>query len=91
MFTRWVVIIWTEVADPWRFGRSLSFEVELDWSDRSLHQTSSFGKPRVLPLCMKFAVASYDGQRSERNKNTKEKQPVPLLVIVQFPFSAFFC
>ena len=62
-------------VDPWRSSCSFPFIgfVELGSSDRSLHETCSFGKPRVKPPAFDCAVASYDGSCSESHKNTKEK------------------
>ena len=78
-------------VDPWRFSRSLPLinfgVVELGKIDRSLHQTLPFGKPRVF-FTEDFAVASYDRSCSERNKNTKEKQPARKSCAV-YPFWHF--
>lgn len=70
-------------ADPQRQVRSLKnlfFWVELGLEDsQSALSVSLFGKPRRLVdlLISVFAVASYDERRSERNKDTKEKQLNP--------------
>ena len=64
-------------VDPWRSDRSFSFAgfLELGPSDRSLHQTCSFGKPRVSPLRLISLLLRTMGRVVEVTRIPKKKQP----------------
>jgi hypothetical protein len=60
-------------ADPQRRIRSLHWLSLVAMTAVCIKRNPSGS--RVFASAQNFAVASYDGQRSERNKDTKEKQP----------------
>ena len=61
------------LVDPWRSGRS--FFVELGACDRSLHQTCSFGKPRVDPWRSIALLLRTTGRVVKVTRIPKKKQP----------------
>ena len=67
------------LVDPWRSGRSFSLTgfVELGAGDRSLHQTCSFGKPRVDPWRSIALLLRTMGRVVKVTRIPKKKQPAP--------------